>query len=251
MTPAPGVPSNPQFIVGDTSALLQLVIADQVKPLRSLKSDYGIQCVVHEAVEYELTRKVKQKWPDRLKTLDKALGSSLIGVLSERLLQARGYSVEEGRCIIDRIDALGDQYYIRVDYGEAYTHAAANVLHVPALSYDIQALRKLLSDGVRLERPILRAFDMFTFAFQIGAMSNDECRKVRKVLMKAGEAIPACFANCSYADGLPKFFARLLDRDQQLVGANGPIGDFDDRLWVSRLLEGVCSATSYGAGGNQ
>jgi len=54
VTPSPGLPQNPALIVADTSALIQIVVSEEVTPLRILKQDYSIQLAVHEAVETEI-----------------------------------------------------------------------------------------------------------------------------------------------------------------------------------------------------
>jgi len=55
------------------------------------------------------------------------------------------------------------------------------------------------------------------FGVQAEAVEIDACNKARKALLKAGEAIPPCFENCSVLDGLSQFFLRLCDAEHDLT----------------------------------
>lgn len=56
-----------------------------------------------------------------------------------------GMSSVTSSATISAIQALGTQYQLNVDWGEAFTHAAAVTLDVPSLSHDITALRALVN----------------------------------------------------------------------------------------------------------
>lgn len=232
MTPAPGLPLNPTLIVADSSALLQIIISDEVAPLRILKQDYGIQLAVHEAVESEINWRVQKKFPERLPTLKKILSTNTVEVLSRSLLSERGY--KSAAALIEQIDLLGQKFALRVDRGEAYTHAAGNVLGVPALSQDLAAIWCLIDDGIAVQRPILRAFDVLLFGVQIGAIGWETCRTARRQLLKAKEGLLPCFANCSVEDGMPNFYLRLCDADLPVIGGSAPVEKFDDRIYVRK-----------------
>jgi hypothetical protein len=232
VTPTPGVPPNPALIVADTSALIQIVVGEEITPLRILKQDFGIQVVVHEAVETEINWRVQKRFPEKRPILKKAFANRTIEVLSRAVLESNGYKA--GKAVIDQIDTLGQQFSLRIDRGEAYTHAAGNVLSVPALSQDIAAIWGLINDKIDVQRPILRAFDILAFGVQTGAIDWDACAKARKHLIKAKETILPCFQNCSVEDGMPQFYLRLCDSGSPLIGATAPIDKLDDRIYIRR-----------------
>jgi hypothetical protein len=220
--------------VGDSSALLQLILAEEMQTLRTIKSDYGIQCVMTEAVNSELRRRLENRFPEKVGVLKKAVASSTIVTLSETALSTAGY--RSAPALLDQIEQLGREYAIRVDRGEAYTHAASNVLAVPSLSQDLEALWRLIGAGIHVQRPILRAFDIVIFGLQVGILSDDDCKQVRKDLLRNQQGILPCFKNCAVRDGLPSFYQRLCDADLNPVGAPAPIEKFDDRIWIRRIL---------------
>ena len=240
--PVPGRPApleikdgaNPEHICCDTSGLLQVFVADQALVLRSLRDTYQIQPLVVEAVDSEVRYKLKQKWPDRLSAYTKATRNGLVAVLNADYLASCGHAASASGTMMTAINKTGDDFYRRVDRGEAYTHAAANLLEVPTLSEDINAVFKLLDAKHKLPRPILRAFDLFMFGLQIGILDISDCARIRKLLMRCEEFVPECFAKCSFEDGLPNFYARLLDADRTRVGSENPRTRFDDRLLVRK-----------------
>jgi hypothetical protein len=247
VTAHPGLPTNPQLILGDSSALIQLVIAEEITPFRLLKSNYGVQVAIVGAVEAEIRRKVKFKFPTKVPFLKKLLGNTVV-TLDKAVLTTSGY--KSATALLEQIDALGQKFSLRVDRGEAHTHAAGNVLGVPTLSQDIAALWKLIEDGVDVQRPVLRTFHFLLFGVQAAEMEIDLCNKARKLLMKAGERILPCFENCSVADGLSQFYLRLCDADRELIGSPTPLGKFDDRIFLRRqpLEPNVSTPTSDSPG---
>jgi hypothetical protein len=225
------LPENPAFIICDSSALLQLLVSGNILSLQKLKSEYGIQPLVTEAVEAELGRVLKYRFPGSAGTFRKALSHRTVALLDESVLAAGGY--RSGDSLIDRIGELALQYEVRIHRGEAHTHAAANVLAVPTLSQDIDALFKLVEAGVHIQRPILRAFDILIFCCQSGALSLADCNKARRDLLQVGETIVRCFANCSIEDGLRNFYMRIVDETRETLGAPTPVErSFDDRIYV-------------------
>lgn len=137
-----------------------------MQTLRAIKAGYGVQCVMTEAVSGELRRKLQNKYPEKAGVLKKAVANSTIVVLSEAALSVAGY--RSAPALIDQIEQLGREYAVRIDRGEAYTHAASNVLAVPALSQDLEAIWKFIEAGVHVQRPILRAFDVVIFGLRSG-----------------------------------------------------------------------------------
>ncbi len=230
--PLPAQPTNPALIVGDSSALLQLILAEEMQTLRAIKADYGVQCVMTEAVSSELRRKLQNKYPEKAAVLKKAVANSTVVVLSEVVLSVAGY--RSAPALIDQIEQLGREFAVRIDRGEAYTHAASNVLAVPALSQDLEAIWKLISAGIHVERPVLRAFDVVIFGLQIGVLTEADCKQVRKELLRNEQGILQCFRNCAVMDGLPSFYQRLCDADLTPLGSPTPVEKLDQRLWIRR-----------------
>ena len=230
MTPSPGLPQNPALIVADTSALIQIVVSEEVTPLRILKQDYSIQLAVHEAVETEINWRVQKKFPEKRATLNKLFSTNTVGVLDKALLSQHGY--KSAPALLEQIDVLGERFSLRIGRGEAYAHAAGNILGVPTLSQDLAAIWELINDGVAVQRPILRAFDLLVFGVQAAKIDWDACAKARKQLLKAKEGILQCFRNCSVEDGIAHFYLRLCDADAPLLGASQPLEPFDDRIFV-------------------
>lgn len=222
------------MIVGDTSSLIQLVIAEDSTALRALKQYYGVQATVTEAVEAELRRVVRYRFPAKEPFLKKAFTTKTLCVIDKTLLTALGYKAAPA--LLEQMDQLGEQFNLRVDRGEAYTHAAGNVLGVPTLSQDLAALRQLVNDGIDVQRPILRAFDILIFGVQAGIANIESCTKARKQLIKAKESILPCFENCSVADGLANFFLRICDADLDILGADHALGSFDDRIFIRKTV---------------
>jgi len=232
VTPTPGVPPNPAFIVADTSALIQIIVSEEIAPLRVLKQDFGIQVVIHEAVEAELNWRIQKKFPEKRPILKKAFTSKTIEVLSRAILDGSGY--KSGNALIDQIEILGQRFSARVDRGEAYTHAAGNVLSVPALSQDIAAIWNLINEGIDIHRPILRAFDVLVFGVQTGAIDWEACARARKHLIKAKETLLPSFQNCSVEDGMPQFYLRLCSSNSPVIGAQTPVEKLDERIYIRK-----------------
>ena len=233
MTSAPGLPPNPTLIMADSSALIQTIISEEVTPLRILRQDYGIRVVVHEAVEAEIKWRIQKTFPGKLPTLKKILSTNTVEVLSRTLLTDQGYKASTA--LIEQIETLGQRFSLRIDRGEAYSHAAGNVLGVPTLTQDLTAIWALIDDGIDVQRPILRAFDAMIFGVQIQVIDWAACAKARRHLHKAGEDILPCFANCSVEDGVANFYLRLCDADTPPIGANGRVEKFDDRIYIRKL----------------
>jgi len=218
---------NPDLLLCDTDSLIQLFLTAQYNknliPLRSLRENYGIQPVIPAEVETELmwTRRYGARFGPQLK---KALSNGLIEVLDETSLSNHVPS-NLAKTVFARCQALGQQYNRFVGSGEAFTLAAAVTLSSPALSNDKSALDALDYNGMQLPSPVLRAFDLLCFSYQIGGMEEKECDEVRKELVQLREHVPAAFQKASFADGLNRFCPRILDAAAARVGtspASGP-----------------------------
>ena len=117
------------------------------------------------------------------------------------------------------IQNRGLDYSHRVDRGEAYTHATAVCLGQPAVSNDWNAIKVLAKAGYQLPSPVLRAFDLVVFAHQTAIMSEADCDKVRKILLREKEFIPAALRAASFRQGVAQFAPRLVDASAPPVGA--------------------------------
>jgi hypothetical protein len=111
---------------------------------------------------------------------------------------------------------LGAQFYGYVQRGEAYTHAAAVTLGLPAASNDQRAILLMKSRMLPVPSPVLRCFDLLVFAYYDGILSLKDCEKIRKELRTNGEGIPGPFVNASFEDGAKSFPCRL----RQTTAAN-------------------------------
>lgn len=215
---------NPAVLFCDSDALIQLFIADELQALWELKTKYGIQASIVIEVENEL--RTHRKYQRQVEPqLDKALKSKTVTTFDESALQAfllgpsTSLVASAAASTWANIQASGSQYNLHVGIGEAYTYAVACALGVPALSNDSRALHVLMDAGFEVPRPVLRTFDVITFAYQIQLLTEAQCDRVRKELVARAEHVPQEFRNTSFGDGLERFSCRLLDNSVAAVGA--------------------------------
>jgi len=196
--------------------------------LRTLKTNYDIQIVVAEPVEVELRLIIKRdKFKDAQNILTKGFSSGLLGVLDETRLSSL-VGTTRAPTVLESIENRGESFRrLGVGNGEAFTHSASVELNMPVLSNDRQAIDLLTRNGIALPGPFLRAFDILVFGRQIGLLSDGECDEARQALAKRGENLDKCFTNCSFTNGLPHFYPRLLDRAFPLVGSQQPSKLYD------------------------
>jgi hypothetical protein len=211
------VSANPAVLLVDADAMIQVCFAGHVQPLRCLRDRYDVQPIVVEEVDAEV-RSFQRKLGGNIPHLfDKAVTKGLLVVLTREELRARKPSLgpkfteTSVANLWADIEALGSEYNLRVDLGEAYTFAAAVILGVAAVSNDASAIRALRENSLQEPKPILRVFDLYTFALQAGAMTIRDVEDARSRLLGAGEHIPAAFRNQSVTDGLKAFAPRLVD----------------------------------------
>ena len=224
--------TKPAVVVCDSSVLFPIVLVNRFDLLRMIRDRYAIQPLIHEAVHAEIQRLLGKWHKDRVGAFQKCLRTGAVKTLDEESLSDAGFNPADA--VIDQIDELGARFNaLAVDRGEAYTHAAGNVLKVPTFSQDIRALQRLKEAGYYAERPILRLFDLLALAFQVGQLDGRECHKTVRALIDLGEAVPACFTNCGFEDGLRSYFPRLIDSVLDRVGLQEPPGHFDDRLIIA------------------
>lgn len=213
--------ARPSFLVCDTDAVVQFLLAQEVRPLRLLRFKYSIQPVVVPEVEIEL---LSFRWfggriPGEFK---KVLASGHIRILDHGILAAH-YGNPVGpmaaTAAIAKIAALGNEYEAHVDFGEAYTHAAALTLEAPALSHDRSALDALIGEGLAVPSTVLRVFDLVCLSYQTKDMTERDCDEFRSMLLGEKEFIPKSFEHKSFVDGLLGFCPRIRDSRIPAIGS--------------------------------
>ena len=217
--------SNPPFIICDADALIQIFAGGNVEPLRCLRSRFGVQPLATEEVEVEVRRfsRYGREIPDGF---TKALSKGLLDLLTPAHLR-KIIDKFPANVAADGADALwgfaqsrAREYNVRVDLGEAYTHAAAVELGVPALSNDGSAVRSMKENGLALPRAVFRAFDLYALTVQ-SAPDSIDMGKVLGRLKSKGERFPKVFEHSKFEDALPAFDARVLDATRPAVGNCG------------------------------
>jgi hypothetical protein len=232
----PAVVSNPTFIVCDTDALVQLFLVDEILPFRELIRRYHVQPVIVEAVDVELLsprgKRLKQLSSVTFPKFDKAKNNGTLAVLDAATLSR--VAGQGASALYDQINLIGAQYHRRVDYGEAYSHAAGSVLKAPVLTHDRKARSALERDGAILGSPLLRVFDLLVMFHQCGDLPVRRCDEIRQKLQSEGEWLPDAFFKRSFGDGLPYMYARILDAELSAVGSLRPVEIDDVRLLLKR-----------------
>jgi hypothetical protein len=199
-----------------------------------MRSEYGVQPAIVGAVESETLHILTtvRKFMGRQDSFKKAVSNKTICLIDRELLSnVLGAAVD---AILRQIDSEGQRFNLRVDRGEAYTHAAGSVLEAPVATNDYSAVNRLLRDDENIPRPILRFWDLIVFGHQIGQLDGSSCDKVRQTLVSIGEWIPRCFAGRNFSVGLTDFYPRLVDGVAGLIGAANPEGPLDDRQVLFR-----------------
>lgn len=223
---------NPSLMIFDSDVLVQLFIADEIRPLKEIKKLYGIQPAVVQEVDIEL------RWLGHHKArfvpqLDKSLKVGLITRLDKTVFQSLMSAARPGASW-SGFQSLGALYDGYVGKGEAYTHAAGVVLGLPTISNDFRAIQLLQSQMMNLPAPILRCFDLLAFCLESGILCIQDCESVRKCLLKSGEGVPKAFAQASFEDGLTNFRVRLRDSAENASVLRGP-NAFSDPLYITRI----------------
>jgi hypothetical protein len=198
---------NPPLLLCDSDALVQFFLADDVRPLQALRSTFQIQPTITLEVDLELRWLAKYK-SSFVPQLDKALKHGILTKLDQGTFQGYLGTAAAGTSW-GSFQALGVRYYGFVQRGEAYTHAAAVSLGMPALSNDGKAVRVLEGQMMTVAIPVLRFFDVIMFAHAFNVLTAKDCENIRSVLYKNGEGLPGPFQNASFANGAKIFPCRL------------------------------------------
>lgn len=204
--------ANPALLFLDADVLFQLFLCNALKALRLLPATYGVAPVMVPEVHAELlsNKKFKGLFDAGLaKALSKGPLSIFDKAACDALVATSNVPIQPG-VTYAHIQRIGDQYYRRVDRGEAYTHAAATALGQPAASNDFNAIETLATHGFDIPIPVLRTFDLFTFGFNVGALTASECDGFRQTLTKEKEYVPKAFIGRNFSTGLSHFTERLV-----------------------------------------
>jgi len=221
---------NPALLVCDSDALIQFLLADEIRPLKQLKDAYGIQPAIVQEVDLEM--RWLRKYKDRfVPQLDKALKSNVLQILDPSYFQSL-LGVAPVGASWTAFQNLGAQYEGRVHRGEAYSFAAAVTLEMPALSNDFSAIKTLEANFLALPTPVLRGFDLLAFCFRNGLLELKDCEAMRSELLKVGEGLPAAFKHASFEDGLRSFAPRLRDGSPTFAASSG---SYSMPLFISRI----------------
>ena len=138
-----------------TGAVAERVCTLVTRLFRELRSNFDIQPVVVQEVETELrwTKHHRNRFEAHLK---KAISTGCLAICDVSFLQT--HLGAPATATFSGIQTLGRANGRHVGAGEAYTHAAALTLGVPALSNDFSAIRVLQHAGFQLPSPVLRFF---------------------------------------------------------------------------------------------
>ncbi len=234
----PARPANPPLILLDTSVLIQVIASEQLQLLRCLRSEYDIQPTIVKAVESETIHLLttNRKFMGRQESLRKAIANNTIRIVDRPLLDSLGGAGVEA--ILKQIDSEGQRLSLRVDRGEAYTHAASSILAAPVATNDFSAVRRLIRDNENVPRPVLRFWDLVVLGHQIERLDDVSCDMIRKCLVSLQESIPQCFSGKKYSAGLPEFYQRIVDGESPILGAPSRRENLDERRVIFRRLDG-------------
>jgi hypothetical protein len=238
---SPGAPApNPKLIIVETSVLLQTIGTDSLTVFRRIRTEFGIQAVIVQAVESEAFYHLENvaKFRGRQEQLRKALGNGTLATVDHNLLAPLFGSGADSW--LRQIESEGERFYSIVDRGEAFSHAASSVLSAPIATNDTSAVYRLIRGKENVPRPIIRFWDLIVLCYQIDMLTEGDCDRIRQALERIGERLPACFTRRSFRDGLPNFYSRLTDIDRPVVGATEQQERLDERLMLRRLPAPNC-----------
>lgn len=216
---------NPPLLVCDSDALVQFFLIDDLRPLQALTTTFDIQPTITLEVDLELRWLAKYK-SRFVPKLDKALKHGILTKLDQNTFQGYLGAAAAGTSW-GSFQALGVRYYGVVQRGEAYTHAAAVSLGMPALSNDGKAVRVLEGQMMSVAVPVLRFFDIIIFAHESGALTTKECEEIRSALFTNGEGLPGPFQNASFINGAKTFPCRLRVGNSTAAPSPEPMNHYD------------------------
>jgi len=203
---------------------MQVLLTGSILVLDELRRVYGVQAAVLPVVENEMLRDRRVAHLFR-----KSLGNRRVVVLTDEDVVshfvASGHTATSARAIVSGANATGDEYFQKVDMGEAYTLAFGVELGFPVLSHDFAARRTLRDSGLPRPDQTLRLFDLLVFGLQVGCHDVPFCDRARQTLLREDEYVPPEFMKASFGVGMTAFPASLVDGAKATVGpvANRPL----------------------------
>lgn len=212
-------------LVCDTDALIQLFLSSQGELLKKIKRIYGIRPVITEAVERELFRPGIRNGKQFQPQVQKALDNGALLLLDEHSLGS--FTSNDPHTTYISIQLEGRKNSNHLGLGEAYSHAAGVVLRAPVMSNDMKAIVVADRVGLATAKPTVRACDVFVLFRQIGELSEEDCEDIRKSLRAFNETLPPVFDGHKFADGLQKYYPRLVDANHPIL-ATGPQTELAD-----------------------
>jgi hypothetical protein len=220
-------------------------VCDQLSLLTFLKSSYGVQPCVTEAVNGEFLTIIESRpqFLPRREQGKKAFRSGSLVVLSAELLDLIFGNV--GATLMRRANDEGQRLYnVGLDRGEAFSVAAAVCLNFPVVTNDGSALRRLERAREAFPEYCLRFWDLIVFSYQAGRLDLRGCDKARQSLERARERTIPCFSKQSVDVGLKDFFPRLVDGTRPaLRGCGTPQVAQDRELKLTPRLASAASVT--------
>lgn len=224
---------NPALLLCDTDVLIQLFLVDDLRPLDALKKRFGIQATI--PIEVDLELRWIRKYRDRfVAPLDKALKRGTLAKLDPSFFQSFLGSAVAGTSW-STYQTLGSQFYGYVQRGEAYTHAAAVSLGMPAASNDNRAIETMRAQMLPIPAPVLRSFDLIVFAYYDGILDLRDCEAIRKQLVSNGEWISRPFLHACFEDSAKQFNCRIRQTTVQMAHLITPCIAHNDPLVIVPL----------------
>jgi len=205
---------NPEFLLCDADALIQVFIARQGRLLVHLRDRYGVTPAVVPEVELEVSnhRKFGGRFePALVAAMSRDQLVLLDGDQMRRSLSGPGPVTPQVEQRIQRILERSRRYRGHVGLGEAYSHAAAVELQLPLMSHDWQAVQLLQQLGEPVAAPVIRIWDLFALALDDGAVEVEDGERASQHLEHDREHVPPFLArpNPSFEDAIRTFNSRL------------------------------------------
>ena len=212
----------------DSDALLQILLAGQQQLFRILQEDFGVSSFLMSEVAVEV--RSSKKLAGLVKPqFEKALNGGGLKILTSSDLERLSGTTPPVVSLGD-IRALGKDYALYVDTGDAYTHAAGVLLNCPTVSNDMNALRSLAANSKRLPPNVFRSYDLFGFLLNEGYITVKTAEQVLKTMKTQLEWIPRCFLHSSFRDGLANLHCRLSTSLSLAAGG----GDWTSTFYLQR-----------------
>lgn len=232
---------NPEYLLFDADVLIQIFRTSLRTKQRGffagLRDRFGVQPAVVPEVESEV------RWNGRFrsqfeKDMERLRSDGYVQILEKsvikRLLQDRGQTPIQVEETLKAHAARGRKYNAHVDLGEAYTHAAAVELCLPAATNDWKAIVGLTKLSLPTAAPALRFFDCLCLLREEGILSSPDCDVARDELRTLKEYVPKVFdSHQPFDDCAIKFDPRL--RPAVASVTHAPPAKYNDILYLQPL----------------